>query len=100
MTILSSDQMAHLEDTKRDVVNKRMALNTAIDIQALLRILVDKGVITKDEISEYREEVRSSKKYQIANTYLDEMEKEISRFERDPQALLQEMFAEKMEGRK
>ena len=49
--MLNIDQMKDLSVTRRDIENKALVLNTAIDIQALLRLLVEKELITKDEIN-------------------------------------------------
>ena len=48
--MLTANQMADLESAKLDIQNKQMILNTAIDVQALLRILVDKQIITREEV--------------------------------------------------
>lgn len=94
--MLNIDQMKDLSVTRRDIENKALVLNTAIDIQALLRLLVEKELITEDEINRLREEVRSSPKYSAALTYIEQTMTEIRRYEKDPQALLREMFQKKM----
>ena len=94
--MLNIDQMKDLSVTRRDIENKALVLNTAIDIQALLRLLVEKELITKDEINRLREEVRSSPKYSAALTYIEQTMTEIHRYEKDPQALLREMLQKKM----
>lgn len=98
--MLSTEQLADLESAKRDVQNKQMVLSTAIDIQALLRILVDKGITTKEEVDEYRDEVRRGQKYSKAVLYLEQTMQEIQMYENDPQALLREMFNRKLQGKK
>lgn len=97
--MLSTEQLSNLEATKVDLQNKQMVLSTAIDVQAVLRILVDKGIITKEEVQQYREEVRQSQKYAVAITYLEQTMREVEHYEKDPQALLREMFQRKMQGK-
>ena len=97
--MLNTNQMADLDSAKLDIQNKQMILNTAIDVQALLRVLVDKGVITKDEINQYRAEVRKSPKYNAAMMYVEQTLEEIELYENDPQLRLREMLNRKMQGK-
>ena len=94
--MLNLEQLSDLKNTKRDMLNKALIINTAIDIQALLRLLAEKEIITKTEMNRLREEVRSSPKYANAVIYLDQTLNEIKRFENDPQALLREIMQRKM----
>ena len=97
--MLSTDQIAHLDEAERELNDRTMMLNTAIDVQSILRLFVDKGIITKEEVQQYREEVRKSPKYNLALQYLEETKAEIIKYKNDPQAQLQEMFKRKMEGK-
>lgn len=94
--MLNSNQLSHLEETERDINDKKLILKTAIDIQALLRLLVEKEIISKDEMDEKREEVSSSSRYSMALQYIKEAEDEIRRYKNDPEALLREMFNRKI----
>ena len=97
--MLDTHQMADLDAAKTDIENKQMILNTAIDVQALLRLLVHKGIITKEEMNQYREEVRKSSKYKAAVTYVDQTLREIEMYKRDSRLYMQEMFKRKMQGK-
>ena len=93
--MLKANQMADLESAKLDIQNKQMILNTAIDVQALLRILVDKQIITKEEVRNYRNEVRESPKYQAAALYVEQTLAEIQAYESNPELRLKVMFHQK-----
>ena len=93
--MLKANQMADLESAKLDIQNKQMILNTAIDVQALLRILVDKQIITREEVKEYRNEVRESPKYQAAALYVEQTLAEIKAYETNPGLRLKTMFYQK-----
>lgn len=97
--MLDTNQMADLDASERDIKNKQMILNTAIDVQALLRILVDKEIITKEEMRQYREEVRQSPRYEAATTYVDQTLREIELYKKDSRLYMQEMLKRKMQGR-
>ncbi len=97
--MLKANQMADLESAKLDIQNKQMILNTAIDVQALLRILVDKQIITREEVKEYRNEVRESPKYQAAALYVEQTLAEIEAYESNPKLRLKSMFHQKSQGK-
>lgn len=74
-------------------------MNLAVDIQALLRILVDKDIITRDEVNAYREEVRNSPKYKPT---LDTIKREKEGFtaaKQNPEEYLRTIFKAKMDGK-
>lgn len=96
--MLSTEQLSHLDDAKTNVNDKKMILDVAVDIQSLLRILVEKEIITREEVEEKRNEVRSSAKYKNAYTYIEQTLQEIEIYEKDPQARLREMFNRKTAG--
>jgi len=97
--MLTTNQMADLDSAKLDIQNKQIILNTAIDVQVLLRILVDKDIITRDEVKQYRDEVRQSAKYSAAMTYVEQTLREIELYEKDPKLRLMEMMNRKMQGK-
>lgn len=96
--MLSMDQMADLDTAKKDLENKKLILDTAIDIQALLRLLVEKEIITREEVGRFRKEVRSSPKWKAANTYIEQTMKEINFYQNNPQLALKAMFAAKLKS--
>jgi len=95
--MLNSNQFSDLDAAKSDLESKQIILKTGIDVQALLRILVDKEIITREEINKYREEVSSSPKYANALKYVEQTLEEIKYYETHPQERLQEMFRRKMQ---
>ncbi len=94
--MLTTNQMSNLKDAERDCNNMQTILNTAIDIQMLLRILVEKDIITRDEVAIYRDEVKSSNKYKNTQDYIDQTLREIKMFQKDPEFLLRSMMDRKM----
>ena len=98
--MLDLNEMTNLEEAKRNIQDKAVILNAAIDIQALLRLLVEKEVIGKEEINSQRQEVRESFKYRNAITYIEQTMKEIEFYEKNPDTRLREMFRRKMEGKR
>lgn len=71
----------------------------AIDVQVLLRILVDKEIITREEVSEYRNEVRNSPKYKVVADDIQRQKTGFQAAKDNPQEYLQAILKAKMDGR-
>ena len=61
--MLNMSQMSDLDATLEDIKNKKLILDIGIDTQATLRLLVDKGIVTREEMNKYRKEVQDSPKW-------------------------------------
>lgn len=94
--MLNTNQLSNLEATEREINDRKLVLKTAIDIQALLRLLVEKEIITREELNASRAEVSSGTKYKAALQYITEAEADIAKYKNDPNALLKEMFNRKL----
>lgn len=97
--MLDINQLSNLDSAQQDLNNKKLLLNNLIDVQALLRILVDKDIITKEEVNHYRDEVKNSPKYALLQQYIDETQLEIDMYKKDPKLQLREMLKRKMDGK-
>lgn len=73
-------------------------VNVAVDIQATLRILVDKGLITREEVGRYREEVRDSPKYKPVIEGIQRQQAGFQAAKDNPQEYLKALFRAKMDG--
>lgn len=96
--MLNTNQIADLDAALDDLKNKKLILDTGIDVQAILRLLVDKGITTKEEVQKYRDEVKASPKWNAAALYVEQTLAEIKAYQNDPQLRLKAMFAQKMNG--
>ena len=90
--MLKTKQLSDLEGAAEDLKNKAMILQTGIDLQALLRLLVDKGIISREEIREYRNEVSGSPKWGAAVSFIEQTKAEIEHYEANPRELLAEDY--------
>lgn len=96
--MLKTKQLSDLEGAAEDLKNKAMILQTGIDLQALLRLLVDKGIISREEIREYRNEVSGSPKWGAAVSFIEQTKAEIELYEANPRELLAELLRRKSSG--
>lgn len=96
---VSRDAQFRPDDAILELLVQKRILECAVDIQSLLRILVDKGVITRDEMEKSREEVRQSDKYRLP---LEEVERQLSGFQKakdNPNEYLKALFNAKLNGK-
>lgn len=60
---VGNDKYYKPDEALHELMIQENIMSVAVDVQALLRIMVDKSIINREEISAYREEVRNSPKY-------------------------------------
>ena len=95
---VSNDKFYKPEESLHELQVQQTILKTAIDVQVVLRILVDKEIVTREEVQKYREEVSSSPKYKIV---LDDIKRQKAGFQAakdNPQDYLKALFKAKMNG--
>ena len=95
---VSNDNFYKPEEVLHELQVQETILKTAIDVQVVLRILVDKEIVTREEVQKYREEVSNSPKYKIV---LDDIKRQKVGFQvakDNPQDYLKALFKAKMNG--
>lgn len=95
---VSNEKYYKPEEALQELRLQQTIFDVAVDIQSLLRILVDKQIITREEVAKYREEVRNSPKYKPV---LDEIQRQTHGFQAakdNPQAYLKAILKAKMNG--
>ena len=95
---VSNDKFYKPEEALHELQVQETILKTAIDVQVALRILVDKEIVTREEVQKYREEVSNSHKYKIV---LDDIKRQKVGFKAandNPQDYLKALFKAKMNG--
>ena len=95
---VSNDKFYKPEEALHELQVQETILKTAIDVQVALRILVDKEIVTREEVQKYIEEVSSSPKYKIV---LDDIKRQKVGFQAakdNPQDYLKALFKAKMNG--
>lgn len=95
---VSNDKFYKPEEALHELQVQEIILKTAIDVQVVLRILVDKEIATREEVQKYREEVSNSPKYKIV---IDDIQRQKAGFQAakdNPQEYLKALFKAKMNG--
>lgn len=97
---VSNDNFYKSEEALHELQIQETILKTAIDVQVVLRILVDKEIVTREEVQKYREEVSNSPKYKIV---IDDIQRQKAGFQAakdNPQEYLQALLRAKMRNKK
>lgn len=95
---ISNDNYYKTDEALHELMIQETIVNVAVDVQALLRILVEKEIITRGEVNHYREEVRNSPKYRPV---IEDIQRQKSGFQaakNNPQEYLKALFKAKMNG--
>lgn len=89
----------HPESLKEDAIQKKLMLDTAVDVQTIMQILVKNNIATKEEIDEIRIKVKSLPKYKAAYEMVENIVNASELYQNDPQAYLKALFNDKLHGR-
>lgn len=96
--MLNMHQLSDLDGTIVDLQRRTVMLDTAVDVQVVLQLLVEKGIVSREEVDKKRSIVRSQPKYQSTYDSLVKETAECVAYKKDPQALLKRMMELKMKG--
>lgn len=83
---------------KEEAVKNMMIVETAINVEALIKLLVSKGIIANVEMDYIRSELKSSPKYKAVYEMYQQMINAAEVYEKDPQRYLQELLKAKLNG--
>ena len=95
---VSNDKFYKPEEALHELQVQETILKTAIDVQVALRILVDKEIVTREEVQKYREEVSNSPKYKIVLDAIKRQKVGFQAAKDNPQEYLQALLRAKMNG--
>lgn len=95
---ISNDSYYKPEEALQELMLQERILYTAIDIQALLGLLVDKGIVTKKEIDTFRDKVKNLPKYKNSIEEIEQLKKGFLAAKDTPQEYLKAILNAKMSG--
>lgn len=95
---ISNDNYYKPDEALHELMIQETIVNVAVDVQALLRILVEKEIITREEVNQYREEVRNSPKYRQVIEDIQRQKVGFQAANDNPQEYLKALFRAKMNG--
>ena len=87
------------QSLKEDAIIKKIILDTAVDVQSALQLLISKDLITVEELNQMREKVRNLPKYKASYDVINKINDAANLYEKDPNTYLKALFEEKLKGR-
>lgn len=95
---ISRDNYYDPDEALHELMVQETIINVAVDVQMLLRILVDKDIITREEVNQYREEVRNSPKYRPVIEDIQRMKEGFQKAKTNPEKYFKAILKAKMNG--
>lgn len=87
-----------IDKVTEELNNKKAILDLKVETQVILSLLVEKEIVSREEVAAMREKIRRSPKYKAAYAYLDQCADKITDYKDDPSQLLKDIFNAKMKG--
>ena len=86
------------QSLKEETSKNMLILEAIIDLQAVMELLVAKGIIANVELEYMRDKIKSYLKYQATYKMYQDMMDVAELYEKDPQQYLRELLTAKMKG--
>lgn len=96
--MLSKDANYNMDKALQELNDKRLILDLKVDIQVVLQLLVEKGIVTREEVQRMRSTVKSQPMYKSMYEYMDQAEKTAEYYKEHPEEHLRKLMEEKLKG--
>ncbi len=80
------------DELKKEAYTLGLIVQAAVDAQTSLQIMMEKGIATREEITEWKSKVKNSPKYKAIYGIIEKMVNTAELYENDPQAYLKELM--------
>ena len=96
---VSRDAYYNPDEALHELMIQENILNAMVDTQVVLQILVAKGIVTREEVAQYRNTVRNSPKYKATIESIESQKRGFQNAKDNPQEYLQSLLKAKMDGK-
>ena len=86
------------QNLEQEAVKNMALMDTIIDLKALTRLLVEKGIVSNVEMDYMRQELKNSPEYKAGYATAKKALELASLYKNDPQAYLQGLLNAKLNG--
>lgn len=86
------------QNLKEEATKNMMIIDTVVEVQAVVQLLVSKGIIANVEMEYMRKQIKDSPKYKSVYEMAQKAIRAAELYEKNPQAYLQELFKAKLNG--
>lgn len=88
----------NMDDALHEIEEKRLILDAKIDTQVVLQLLVQKGIVSREEVAEMRKTVSGSPKYKATLDYLEGAKQKAKYYQDNPEDHLRDLLKAKTDG--
>lgn len=96
--MLSNNDYYKPEDALKHIYEQQAHILTAIDVQVVLQLLIEKGLTNVGEINDMRQKVSNLPKYRATIDNLESERKAMEKAVNNPNDYLKELLKAKMNG--
>lgn len=96
--MLSRNANYDMDTALNEINDKVLLLDIKVETQLILQLLVQKGIVTRDEVQAMREKVKNSPSYKPLYEYLEMAEQKANYYKDNPEQHLRDALAAKMNG--
>lgn len=93
------DDLYHPDNMISEANNMRLILDTKVETQVILQLLVEKGIVTREEVAVKREYVKSQPQYKACYDVLEGSANMGQYYKDHPEEHLKDLMKAKMEGK-
>ena len=97
--MLSRNANYDMDQAQSEIEDKLLLLDTKVETQVILQILVEKGIVTAEEIQEWRNKVKKSPKYKSSYDYLNTAKEKSEFYKNNPEQHLKDILDAKLSGK-
>lgn len=96
--MLSRDANYNMDTALNEINEKKLLLDVKVETQLILQLLVQKGIVSREEVSEMRNNVKNSPNYKPLYDCFEQAEQKANYYKANPEQHLKDVFAAKMNG--
>ena len=96
--MLSRDANYNMDTALNEINEKKLLLDVKVETQLILQLLVQKGIVSREEVSEMRNKVKNSPNYKPLYDYFEQAEQKANYDKANPEQHLKDVLAAKMNG--
>lgn len=96
--MLSRNANYDMDTALNEINEKKLLLDVKVETQLILQLLVQKEIVTRDEVQSMRKKVKNSPSYKPLYEYFEKAEQKANYYKDNPEQHLKDIFAAKMNG--
>lgn len=96
--MLSRNANYDMDTALSEINEKKLLLDVKVETQLILQLMVQKGIVTREEVSSMREKVKNSPSYKPLYEYFEKAEQKVNYYKDNPEQHLKDILEAKMNG--